>query len=382
MPVGSFRLYPTLDLRAGYDTNVFAQPAGQATGSPYEVVRPLLSLQSDWSNHMLNFVAYGAFGFYNNASSQNYQNFGLSTDGRLDILQDWYVTGNAAFLRNTEQLGSPDTASFNTPQSPTVVYSLPVSLSMFQRFNRLFYLATVGATPYRYQNFGQPPGTTLPDSSRDRTEFGETLRAGYELYDGVDFWVQGGLSQRAYKDYTNVAGQQRDSTGWTVTGGATVDLGGISKLEGFLGYTQQTYFNPGVTTPAFVFGLGGVWNGYEPLTVRPFVLRGVNETAFTNYQNYVSTTFGVELSYIIQEGWTLNAGGSWALLDYTPVPGSVGTFQHTDNFYRASLGLQYSIFPQLSIGPLYEFVAGNGPDPVTSPNYNRHIIMLRLVARR
>src|SRR5882762_4128962 len=28
MPLGSFRLYPVLDLRAGYDTNVFAQPAG------------------------------------------------------------------------------------------------------------------------------------------------------------------------------------------------------------------------------------------------------------------------------------------------------------------------------------------------------------------
>ena len=33
IPLGSFRLYPTLDIRAGYDTNVFAQPAGQQTGS-------------------------------------------------------------------------------------------------------------------------------------------------------------------------------------------------------------------------------------------------------------------------------------------------------------------------------------------------------------
>ena len=30
--LGSFLLYPTLDLRAGYDTNVFAQPAGQPAG--------------------------------------------------------------------------------------------------------------------------------------------------------------------------------------------------------------------------------------------------------------------------------------------------------------------------------------------------------------
>ena len=33
IPLGSFRLYPTLDVRAGYDTNVFASSAGQQTGS-------------------------------------------------------------------------------------------------------------------------------------------------------------------------------------------------------------------------------------------------------------------------------------------------------------------------------------------------------------
>src|SRR5689334_17955295 len=46
MTVGSFRLYPTLDLRAGYDTNVFARPAGQETASAYEAIRPSLDLRS------------------------------------------------------------------------------------------------------------------------------------------------------------------------------------------------------------------------------------------------------------------------------------------------------------------------------------------------
>jgi hypothetical protein len=377
--LGSFRLYPTLDLRAGYDTNVFAQPAGQQTGSAYEAIRPQLDLRSDWNNHMLNFGAYGVFGFYNSASSQNYQNFGFTTDGRLDIQRDWYVSASGAFTRTTEALGTPDVA---LAQSPTVVWSVPLSLSMFQRFNRLFYQATVGAAGYRYQNYSALNPSTLPGANRDRNEYGETLRAGYELFEGFDFWVQGGLNQRSYLQYTNLAGQQRDSTGWSITGGSTIDLGGISKLEGFVGYTQQTYFNPGLTTPAVTFGLGGVWNGYQPLVVRPFVIRSINETAYTNYQDYISTTIGAEFLYTIQEGWVLNAGGSFSLLDYAPVPGATGAFQHTDNFYRASLGLQYSIRPQISLGPLYEFAAGSGPDPNTSPNYTRHIIMLRLVARR
>lgn len=377
--LGSFILYPTLDLRAGYDSNVFAQPAGQQVGSAYEAIRPSLDLKSDWNNHMLNFSAYGQFGFYNSASSQNYQNFGISTSGRLDIQRDWYLNGGVAFTRTTEALGTPDVA---LAASPTVVWQLPINLAMYQRFNRLFYQASVGVTGFRYQQFSAQNAATLPASNRDRNEFGETLRVGYELYDGFDLWLQGGLNQRTYLQYLNVANQARDSNGWAASGGATVDLGGVSKLEGYVGYSQQTYLNPLLTTSAVTFGLGGIWNGYEPLVVRPFVIRSINETAFTNYQDYVSTTFGAEFAYTIQDGLVLNTGGSFSLLNYTPVPGTVGTFSHTDNFYRASLGLQYSIRPQISLGPLYEFAAGNGPDPNTSPNYTRHVVMLRLVVKR
>jgi hypothetical protein len=379
IPLGSFRLYPTLDIRAGYDTNVFAQPAGNATGSAYEAIRPSLDVRSDWNNHMLNFGAYGAFGFYNSATSQNYQNFGFNTDGRLDIQRDWNLSASAAFTGTTEAFGSPDVTQ---SQAPSVVYAVPLSLSMFQRFNRLYYQATLGATALRYSDYSQLNTNALPAGSRDRNEFGETLRTGYELYDGFDLWVQGGLNQRSYLQYTNVAGQQRDSNGWSVAGGSTLDLGGVSKLEGFVGYSQQNYVNQGITTGAVTFGLGGTWNGYQPLIVRPFVVRSINETQFTNYQDYVSTTIGAEFNYLIQNDWQLNAGASFSLLDYTPTPGATGAFQHTDNFYRVSLGVLYSIQPQYQIGPLYEFGAGYGPDPNTSPNYTRHIIMLRFVAKR
>jgi hypothetical protein len=380
IPLGSFRLYPVLDLRAGYDTNVFAQPAGQQVGSAYEAIRPSFDVKSDWSNHMLNLSAYGAFGFYNNAATQNYQNFGVSTDGRFDIQRDWYLTANVGFARTTEALGTPDVA-FQT--TPTVVNTIPANLAMFQRFNRLFYQVSAGVARYSYQDFSALNPSVLPGNSRDRTEYNENLRAGYEIRDGWDLWAQGTVNQRRYLQQINTANQQRDSNGWTITGGSTLDLGGVSKLEGFVGYSQQTYLNPGLTTPAVVFGLAGVWNGYEPLVVRPFVIRAINETAFTNYQDYLSTTIGSEFLYTITSDWTLNAGASYSLLNYTPAPGTTsGAFQHSDNFYRASLGALYSIYPQLQIGPLYEFAAGNGPDPATSPNYARHIIMLRIVAKR
>jgi hypothetical protein len=380
IPLGSFRLYPTLDVRAGYDTNVFASSAGQQTGSAYEAIRPSLDVRSDWNNHMLNFGGFGAFGFYNNATAQNYQNFGFNTDGRLDIYRDWYLTGNAAFTGTTELLGTPDVAQ---SVSPSVVYALPINVGMFQRFSRLFYQINAGYTALRYSDFSQLNTNALSSGSRDRNEFTESLRAGYELRDGFDVWLQGGLNQRSYLQQVNIAGQQRDSSGWSAVAGSTLELSGVSKLEAFVGYSQQNYFSAGVNTGAVIFGLGGTWNGYQPLVVRPFVIRSINETVFTNYQDYVSTTIGAEFTYTLHSDWQLNAGATFSLLDYTPISGTnAGAFAHTDDFYRLSLGALYSIWPQFQVGPLYEFSAGNGPDPNTSPNFTRHVIMLRFVAKR
>ncbi len=102
---------------------------------------------------MLNLSAYGAFGFYNNAVTQNYQNFGVSADGRFDIQRDWYLTAGGGFARTTEALGTPDVAF---AQSPTVVNTLPVNLAMYQRFNRLFYQLSAGLTRFSYQDFSTP----------------------------------------------------------------------------------------------------------------------------------------------------------------------------------------------------------------------------------
>ena len=314
------------------------------------------------------------------ATSQNYQNFGVNTDGRLDIYRDWYLTGNAAFTGTTESLGTPDVAQ---TQSPSVVYAVPINLGMFQRFSRLFYQVNAGYTALRYSDFSQLNTNALAAGSRDRNEFTESLRAGYELREGFDVWLQGGLNQRSYLQQVNIAGQQRDSNGWSAVAGSTLELSGVSKLEAFVGYSQQNYFSAGVNTGAVIFGLGGTWNGFQPLVVRPFVIRSINETVFTNYQDYVSTTFGAQFDYAIHSDWQLTAGATFSLLDYTPVPGTnAGAFPHTDDFYLLSLGALYSIRPEFQVGPLYEFSAGNGPDPNTSPNFTRHVIMLRFVAKR
>jgi hypothetical protein len=377
--VGAFTLYPMVDLSLGYDDNVFATTAAPV-GSAIAVVRPSLELRSEWSNHMLRLLANGGFGFYASAPTQNFQNYLIQADGRLDIRTDFYATGLIAFRRSTEALGTPN-VSF--AQQPTVVDSFPIELSLYQRFNRVFYQLTASSTRYWYYDYSTITELGLPAASRDRTEYEEKIRIGYEFSDNVSFFISPGLNQRVYVDTVNAAGQQRDSTGWNFGVGASVALGPKSSLEGSVGLTSQTYTATNTTTSATTFSLAGTWNGYEPLTLRPALMRTINESALANYQNYVSTVAGIDFTYDIHYPWKAVGGISYNTADYTPASGVSGVNPRTDYFVKASLGLLYEVRPQYSIGPLYEYSQGWSSDVLAGgPQYSRNFFSIRLVAKR
>jgi hypothetical protein len=375
--VGAFTLYPAIDLNLGYDDNVFATTTA-TTASAVGVVRPSLELRSEWLNHSLRLVANGGFGFYASAPTQNFQNYLIQADGKLDIRNDVYATGLIAFRRYTEALGTPN-VSF--AQAPTVVDSVPVELGLYQRFNRLFYQLNVSATRYWYYDYSTITSLGLPAASRDRIEFEEKIKIGYEVSDYLAFFIAPGVNQRRYVDTTNSAGQQRDSTGWNMAVGAAWTLGPKSSLDGSIGLTSQTY--AGQTTSATIFSLGGTWNGYEPLLLRPALTRSINESALANYQNYVSTVAGIDFTYDIHYPWKAVGGISYNTADYTPAPGVAGVNPRTDTFIKASIGLLYEVRPQYSIGPLYEYSQGSSSDVAAGgPQYTRNFFSIRLVAKR
>jgi len=378
--VGAFTLFPVLDLNLGYDDNVFATPA-PTTASAVAVIRPSVELRSEWLNHSLRLLASGGFGYYASAPTQNFQNYLVQVDGRLDIRTDFWLSGMIAVRRNTEALGTPN-VSF--AQAPPVVDSVPIELTLYQKFNRFFYTLGVAATRYWYYDYSTITSLGLPATSRDRTEYEERLRLGYEVVaDRLSVFIAPSINQRIYVDTVNSAGQQRDSTGWNIGVGATLYFTPKTSLEGVIGATSQTYTATGLTTQATTFSLSGTWNGYEPLTLRPVLMRSINESALSNYQNYVSTVAGIDFSYDIHYPWKAVGGLSYNIADYTPAPGVAGVNPRTDYFFKGSIGLLYEVRPQWSIGPLYEYTQGSTTDVAAGgPQFNRNFFSIRLVARR
>jgi hypothetical protein len=378
IPVGSFILVPQLEINVGVDNNVFAQSGSLGpSGSLYSTVTPSLDLRSDWNNHMLHVLASGTVGWYASAPTQDFQNYGLVVDGKVDIYHDIYATWGIGFKRATEALGTPNVAF---AQAPTVVDTLPLEIGLYQEFNDVFYQIGAKATRYWHYDNSVITSSGLPAASRDRFEYAETLRVGYHLSPDLDLYIAPEFSQVRYIEQVNIAGQQRDSNGTNVGFGATWRPNEISVLEGQVGYQTKDYGAGLGSDSGLSYSLRGQWSAYAPLTLRPTITRAINETALSNYKNFTQTTFALDYTYVIHEAWTLAGGLLFSIADYAPVEGT-GTNPRTDYFFRGQIGLLYSIKPEIQIGPFFEYSQGSSTDS-TGPSYARQIYSIRLIAKR
>jgi hypothetical protein len=377
--VGSFRLFPELELDEVYNDNIYAVPTAQGkTPSFIQMVKPTLDLRSDWSVHMLNAYAKGGLGFYGvDSSFNNYQDVSVGTDGRFDIQRDWNVYGGGSWNRRHEERGAPNTVT--TSGLPVTVYNQAIgNVGYFQKFNRFSARADGRLDNYNYFNNGLGPSQgVIPNSDRNRNEWREALRLGYEFSPGFEVWVRGATNQRQYFQLDS-SGLDRSSRGFDVVGGLTVDFGGITSIEAFAGYLQQTYNNStfqNISVPTF--GLTGYWNPIRELWLKPFVRRTVDDSALTTSAAFINTVGGFDVNYHLRPNVRLDGHADYAVADYLAVAGVPGN--RYDQYWTFRAAVMYLPTPNFFIGPSYQYITRNSNQP--NSNYDQNLIMLRLGTR-
>ncbi len=375
--LGSFMLFPSIELDEGFNDNVFAVSSGNGpTASFLQVIRPDIELRSLWANHMLNLHARGNIGFFTAAPTQNYQDFALGAEGRLDIQRNWNAYGGVSFNRKHEDPGLPNTVS--GPSSVTKYNQLTGTAGYYQKINRLSGRAEFTVDRFTYFDNGLGPAQgVVPNSDRNRTELRESLRAGYEFLNGYEFWVRGALNQRLYTSPTDVTGFARNSSGWDVVAGITIDLGGLTTAEAFAGYLRQDYVNAG--TPPLQgpqFGLLAYWTPLRELWVKPYVRRTVNEAAYVGDSGYLNTAIGAAVTYNLRPNVRLNGLADYTIADYQSFS---STNPRYDQYVTLGASIMYAPVNQFYIGPSYQFVHRSSNQP--GLDYSQNVIMLRLGAR-
>ena len=203
-------------------------------------IRPSLELRSEWLNHSLRLLANGGFGYYASAPTQNFQNYIIQADGRLDIRTDFYATGLIAFRRSTEALGTPE--RFVRPGADGGRFRADRAVALSEVQSALLPAHRFGdeILVLRLQHDHARSDCRRQAATAPSTKKGSSI--GYEVSDNLSVFIAPGINQRVYVDTVNAAGQQRDSTGWNIGVGASLALGPKSSLEGSVGCDQPDLY--------------------------------------------------------------------------------------------------------------------------------------------
>lgn len=376
MSLGGFRLFPVLEVDEAYNDNIYAtSPSTGTTPSFVQYVVPSVELRSDWSNHKVNLFARGNFSFYSADAAHDFQDFTFGTEDRLDIRRNWTLSGGLQYSRLHEDYGTPNSA--NGAFSPTIYYLLSGNLKNVQRLGmiKLQVDARVDRFTYLNNGLGAAEGV-IPNTDRDRVESREAFKVGYEFIPGYELWLRSAFNQRNYRYTPDSSGYNRDSQGFGLVTGVTIDFGGITAVEMFAGYLQQNYVDyvfPNVSTPTF--GLTGYWNPTPPLWVKPFVRRTLEDTSLTNAASFIQTTGGLDLTYDVRPNVRLDLRGDYSTADYLTIASTPG---RADQYFSGKVNVLYNLTPEVFTGPSYQYI--NRTSTSANP-YSQNIIMLRLGAR-
>jgi hypothetical protein len=104
---GAFRIFPTTDVSVSYDDNVDATK-NDTRDDFVAVMAPSVEVQSDFSRHAVGFTVFSEVGRFFQETKEDYWDFGITGNGRLDITRDNNVDGNFTVAREHDARDDPE----------------------------------------------------------------------------------------------------------------------------------------------------------------------------------------------------------------------------------------------------------------------------------
>lgn len=368
--LGGFLLYPKLVLEESYDDNIYTANTNE-TDDFITKVTPSLNLRSDWNRHSLRFDAKADIVRYLDQDPDDYEDYDLRARGRADASKAMKISADARYRLLHEERGSDDVAS---DASAPVEYSRANGeLKAEYKPNR--FGLTIGTTlnEYDYDDNQTIGGGTTNNDDRDRTQWTALLRAGYEIQDGYEAYLNAAYNDRNYDDAVDDNGFNRDSDGYKIQAGLAVDLTRLIRADVGLGWMEQDYTDVQLKDASGWSADGRVrWNVTQLTALRATLSRAINETTSTDVSSTLVTTVGVGVDHEFLRNLIAKADISNANSDYQ------GTTRKDDKL-TLSAGVDYKVNRNFFGGLKYTYE--DRDSNINTNNYSNNIVKLTVGAQ-
>jgi hypothetical protein len=361
MPISSFRLFPTLDLMAYWDDNVFKTNTG-TIDSPYFIERPELKFESQWGRHELDVYGGSELFEYTSTESENITNWNGGAKGRLDVYNGIDITGDASYQVLHEPRTDPNLANFpGFAIHPTRYHRTKADAAI--NYHPYHFSFSVGGA-YEHLDYHATSITPFPTFSdnhdRDRVEYDGFAKVGYEFSPGYAIFVNGQYDARDFARAVDRNGINRGQHGFSVDAGVDAEVTHLIVGRIYAGYLEQHFHKqtlghaalPDVT--GFDFGAALTWTPDPLWTVKLEAAHIVNDTTLNSSS---------------EDDQKVNLNVDWLVREWLVVQGRIGyldaNFPHhlngilpqprRDQYIDAGVGLKYIMNEWMALRLGYDF---------------------------
>jgi hypothetical protein len=350
--IGSFIARPTIGLAETYDSNIYATPS--ATSDFYTNLDPAISIQSDWGRHALAFNANGDFKWYASHDTENVYNGSADVTGRYDIENGSYLLGDVGYALNHEDRSSPSRDSggpvLGNPKSPVEYTTTGGYLGYVRQEGRLGLNADATITSYSYVNASDIAGNVVTETDRSRIEYVGSVKASYEIIPQSPYqvFVRGLGNTRKYNAVDSTQGlplaqggvtpgqtARRNSTGWEVDAGGSMQITRVITAEIYAGWLDQEYDSnlfKSVSAPSFGGNL--LWNVTPLTSIKGSASQSVAETTLTGASSSTEDNLSLTVEHELRANIILVGSGGYVHDSYNGI-------SRTDDTYGVNGGVRY-----------------------------------------
>lgn len=237
IPIGSFRLYPSLTVAPQYNDNILALNTPRVDDILVRAT-PAARLQSNWSNTSLSLNAAGQFDRYAGHSSENANGADVSAYAMHDLGSDTRIRAYGRFQSGRESRESQN--AFVLTERPISFDTQTAALGLSHRFAAVRVSAEAGVIRSDFDDGLLPSRAVLDQDYRDSERQRLRVRAEVAQSPSLAYFAQATLDDTDY-DEPSAIGSSRNSNSFEILGGVRAELPVLMRGELGLGYLKSTF---------------------------------------------------------------------------------------------------------------------------------------------
>jgi hypothetical protein len=368
---GGMTIYPTVEVGATYDDNVFAT-SNHTKSDEYLLVKPSIVAESNWGRHGLRLSAELDNEDYSRFTTENELGYHLHADGRIDVHGE--STINMGLLADRQYEARGNVYAVTDTVKPVQFDSQGVYARGTYVQDRIRLTLGGEAQNYDYQNVGLIGGGFVDEASRNAHSWDANARVDYALT--PDTAVFANITEGGTNYLEGAPNLRRDSGTTEVLGGVNFDITALARGEIGIGYFDRNYTSSAY--PDFSGLSAGAKLEYFPtplLTVTLLAQRKPQDAAFITASGFISSSTSIGADYEVRRNWIASATVGYEKDDFE------GVDRH-DQVTNLTLTSRYYVTRTIGVGANVIYADRSSAGAFAGPSYKDTQVGVFLVFQR